>query len=79
MLDIFRVLFTFMTAISLFVTGFVSPAKPGTNSEDLYFEYLQYPEQIVSFEEAGISNHWIAKIHLLLLRCIYIIHLKYIY
>ena len=55
MLEIFRGLFTFVTAISIFITGLLCPASIGENSADLTFDYLQYPEQIVSFEKAGIS------------------------
>ncbi len=55
MVEIFRVFFTFITAVSLFITGLLSPAALGENSENLSFEYLQYPDEIVTFLQAGIS------------------------
>lgn len=55
MVEIFRGLFTFVTAISIFITGLLSPATLGENSENLSFEYLQYPDEIVTFLQAGIS------------------------
>ena len=57
MLDLFRGLFTFVTAVSIFITSLISPAVLGTNSDNLAFDYLEYPkEAVVTLEEAGISE-----------------------
>ncbi len=56
MLAIFRALFTFITAISIFFTSFVYPTVLGENSENLSFEYLTYPEQVMTLEANGISE-----------------------
>ncbi len=57
MLEIFRGLFTFITAISIFFTSFVYPASIGENSENLSFDVLKYPEEaVLTFEQAGISE-----------------------
>ncbi len=55
MLELFRGMFTFITAITIFITNLFCPASLGENSENLSFDYLQYPDEIVSFQEAGIS------------------------
>ncbi len=55
MLDIFRGLFTFITAVTIFMTNLFSPASLGENSENLNFDFLEYPSEIVTFEAAGIS------------------------
>lgn len=55
MLELFRGMFTFITAITIFIANLFFPVSLGENSENLSFEYLQYPEEIVSFEQAGIS------------------------
>ena len=56
MLELFRGLFTFITAITIFITSLISPATLGENSENLEFDVLSYPEEaVLTFEEAGIS------------------------
>ena len=56
MLALFRSLFTFITAITIFITSLLSPVVPGENSENLSFDVLSYPEEaVVTFSEAGIT------------------------
>lgn len=56
MLELFRVLFTFVTAITVFISSLFCPVSLGENSENLEFDVLSYPsEAVLTFEEAGIS------------------------
>lgn len=56
MLDLFRVLFTFLTSVSIFITALFNPASICSNSENLSFDFLTYPaEAVKTFEEAGIT------------------------
>ena len=56
MLEIFRGLFTFITAITIFITSLISPVALGENSENLEFDVLSYPEEaVLTFRDAGIS------------------------
>ncbi len=57
MLELFRGMFTFVTAVTIFITSLFNPASLGENSENLEFEFLSYPEEaVVTLEEAGISE-----------------------
>ncbi len=56
MLDLFRGMFTFITALTIFISSLFCPASLGENSENLKFDVLSYPEEaVITFEQAGIS------------------------
>ena len=56
MLDLFRGMFTFITAVTIFMSSLFYPVTLGKNSENLSFDVLSYPEEaVLTFEEAGIS------------------------